>query len=299
MAKRITKDEFFQGAFAAGRVTTELFDLYYLGYPENANDSSMLRVFGADHLEQSDEYDEESAKSRYRETPVWRCFDELFGYVTEGILPEGMDGDELVHSSSMALDTVPSEQAAFKAVAEELLSAAIGRTSLDNGKDIELMQLAYLANIDERSVRNAVSSGELNGTSGKPVYIDNKSARSWLLKRRGYIPTRIPTEQSKSVANINTPAEFGAFLKFLNELNAISESRQALHDHSEISEGTFELLEAGIFNLPLDVCPALADFYQIERTTFLATVMKVFYKEELRSLTQGAAKSRGGNDGKY
>jgi hypothetical protein len=42
----------------------------------------------------------------------------------------------------------------------------------------------------------------------------------------------------------------------------------------------------GVFNLPLDTVRPLADFYQLNRTDFLFSVMKVFYEDQHRTLTK-------------
>jgi hypothetical protein len=63
--------------------------------------------------------------------------------------------------------------------------------------------------------------------------------------------------------------------------------------HTAIGTDTLASLEAGVFNLPIDACSVLADFYQIERQLFLVKVMEIFYGEELHSLRQIEAEGKG------
>jgi hypothetical protein len=47
-------------------------------------------------------------------------------------------------------------------------------------------------------------------------------------------------------------------------------------------------LESGVFGLPLDAVFPVADFYRLPRREFLACVMRVFFREELDAIVQGA-----------
>lgn len=295
MAKRITKDELFRQAFDACKGTIELIDIYFLGFTNNAEDTLTKRIFGID-LDRPEENDEEVSSAAFRKTVVWENLDALYNYAVEGVLPKGEHPEDVVLCGVEALTLVSSENVGFseRSPAFDLVSAADGRFGLDDGKDIELTKLANLANIDERTVRNAISAGELYANGSKPVYIDNQSARSWLRNRRGYKPTQIPSKESTSFADVNTPAEFGAFLKSQYERLYPDTAKGSLMPmHSAIGVDTLASLEAGVFNLPIDACSVLADFYQIERQLFLCKVMEIFYGEELHSLRQLEAEEKG------
>ena len=76
----------------------------------------------------------------------------------------------------------------------DLYEATWARLSLDMGEGLSLKDLAILADMNERSVRNALSaSGEaqLRTTgSSDSEWVDNDEARRWLAMRRGFIPSR-------------------------------------------------------------------------------------------------------------
>ena len=75
-----------------------------------------------------------------------------------------------------------------------LLDHTLARLSLDTGDSLSFKQLAFLARMTERAVKNATSaSGEqkLNVTArtiGQHTieFVDNKEARRWLSGRRGF-----------------------------------------------------------------------------------------------------------------
>jgi hypothetical protein len=71
---------------------------------------------------------------------------------------------------------------------EDLSARVTARHDLDTGSDLTPPQLALLANMTERSVRNAMlAAGELKANASG--YVDNAEAKRWLLGRRGFIST--------------------------------------------------------------------------------------------------------------
>lgn len=292
MAKRMTKEELFRLAYADCRDMIDLIDHYCLGTP-SVEDSLTLRVFKID-FDRCEADDEDIAKEAFRKIPLWENLDLLYDYAVEGILSAERGPDEIALGGAEALMLASRGDVSRRETerALGLVNAAEGRHALDAGENIELTKLADLANVDERTVRNAISAGELTG-SGKPVFINNQSARLWLRNRRGYRPTQVPSDESASFADVRTPLEFGAFLKAQYErLYADSERASVIPMHPAIGADTLAALEAGVFNLPLDTASVLADFYQLERGLFLIKVMEVFFSDELYSLRQEAMTSR-------
>jgi hypothetical protein len=294
VAKRIKKEDLFKLAFKASKDTVELIDLYFLDAP-NADDSLTQRIFGVD-LDRPEKEDEEVAKRALRKTALWGSIDTLYDYAVDGVLPSHEHAEDIVIGGAEAMTLVSSENVGFGSGGEAfaIVSAADGRFALDNGEDLELSKLADLAGVDDRSVRNAVSAGELAATKGKPVYVDNQSARMWLNDRRGYKPTITPEGKLAELSDVSTPTEFGAFLKGrYNELYPDG-GGVVLPMHPAVTAEVISDLRAGIFRLPLDACSALADFYQLDRKLFLLKVMEVFYDDELRSIRQSASMEQGG-----
>jgi hypothetical protein len=79
------------------------------------------------------------------------------------------------------------EEVAFGGLAE-LSERVTARHDLDTGADLSPAQLALLANMSERSVRNAMlAGGELKANA--KGYVANAEAKRWLQGRRGFVAT--------------------------------------------------------------------------------------------------------------
>jgi hypothetical protein len=100
---------------------------------------------------------------------------------------------------------LPHTQSHLKDLAERVES----RLDLDSNKELTIRQLAVLANMNERSVRNAVTaegSGKLalnqNGNVGAPF------AAQWLSGRRGFVPTVKPDTKGQQERRLKTLSSF-------------------------------------------------------------------------------------------
>jgi hypothetical protein len=105
-------------------------------------------------------------------------------------------------------------------LSESALNIAIARAKIDSARGVELpfdyefwggiiphaneprltvREVGWLARMSERSVRNAMLEGEDRLEvikDGFNVFVDPKTADTWLSRRRGYVPTRIPKSSS-------------------------------------------------------------------------------------------------------
>lgn len=101
-------------------------------------------------------------------------------------------------------------------LAESALNIAIARAKIDSARGVELpfdhefwggmipyaderrltvREMGWLARMSERSVRNAMLEGDDRLEvikDGFNVFVDPTTADTWLARRRGYVPTRIP-----------------------------------------------------------------------------------------------------------
>ncbi|MCA8947609.1 MAG: hypothetical protein KDB29_15340, partial [Planctomycetes bacterium] len=159
------------------------------------------------------------------------------------------------------------------------------RNALDGGSSVLMEKLAYLADVDVRTVRNAISAGELVAfkvTDGlQPgIHIENASARSWLQGRRGFTPTVYRGETAQAIGDVSSPAEFGAFLVARrDQLGLDAGEGKLLPLVPGVNAKGLAAVEAGVFELPLNAVNPLADFYQLDRKAFLECVMRVFFND--------------------
>ncbi len=236
--------------------------------------------------DESDPETIEAAKHYMRNEEGWRWLDEAYDYAFDGIIGAERPEDLVTSAAEIIshLDTYNTKPSPEWA---NFLARVDGRFSLDNFKTVSIETLALLASVDIRTVRNAISAGELTSQKmGSNVYIDNASARNWLSGRRSFRPTQMKFV-GIDVTSISSPAEFGSFLSVQRKkLGTEIDDKKLMLFHPLIDSKAIKEIEMGMFKLPLDTVTPLSDFYQIDRDDFLVTIMKVFYRDQYRALAE-------------
>jgi hypothetical protein len=226
--------------------------------------------------------DAEATAQNFKNSSAWTILSNLYDYAVNGIVNDEppsivIDGANVLELASCHDNHVSQEWA-------DLVEMADARLSLEEGGDLTIKRVALLGGVDMRTVRNAISAGDLAATKDDDiVWIEHASTMRWLHSRKGFKPTVYPEARKLSdIAEITSSTAFGAFLaarrKFLGLDAATTPS---------ISGPTRDMatkLESGMFLLPLDAAFPLADFYQINRKDFLEAVMRIFFAEELSIL---------------
>lgn len=235
-----------------------------------------------------------NADQTLRETNAWKTLMCLFDYATEGVADDP-DEMSIVLDAASILKLISTEMHWLSQEWDEIVTMGDARYALGDGMALDLERVALLANVDIRTVRNAVSAGELTVIQApkddpfprRTPMVDNASARRWLYGRKGFKPT-ISNSSSENLAleNVHTAADFGTFLKKQRESIGLADSAQKLTIfHPCATAGTIQQLEAGVFMLPLDAVFRVAEFYQLSKKALLECVMRVFFSEELDTLT--------------
>jgi len=279
---------------------------FYFGFTKNTLVDSVSQIDWEPHYRERDQYDphgdynnmthedwvaefdpaffEEAVHQNIRNTKAWRCLETIYDYALDGIL-EMDDPKGLIDSAGTILNIFSP---AISEEWEAIVARATGRYRLDHSSKVAIEELALLASIDIRTVRNAISANELASEKvDSTVYVDNTSARNWLSGRRGFKPTRVLVELVGGMTSISNPSEFGSFLVSQRKKLGISVNDYKLGVlHPSLNTKVIKEIEMGVFGLPLDTVIPLADFYQLNRNDFLFSVMKVFYEDQHRALTE-------------
>lgn len=178
----------------------------------------------------------------------------------------------------------------------EMVDLVIARANLDQGAAMTAGELALLANMSERSVRNAMGpGGELKtDVQGR---VDNAEALRWLKGRRGFVATQkrsLPdalSEVPDDLAAVELPPFIAA------RLEAIWKTPEDEADNSFLIPGVAPWLmrassECGLTSgrllalgrLPLSVkpeeCDALAKALKVDRVWLTYQVMNALYPEQ-------------------
>jgi hypothetical protein len=254
--------------------------------------SSLENLFGVTSLyNQVLGEDAEMEAEQLRASPAWATLHRLHDYALFGRL-NGWEPLDIVLDGSTVIKLVSSESHWPGEGWQRLVAMADARNGLDQGDDVEQSRVALLANVDLRTVRNACSAGDLPSTKEHGlVFIENAAARRWLAARRGFIPTEVLQHDTVlSVAQVQTPADFGALLKRQRD-NATGNDGVARPPvrHPSVDADTLVQLENGVFALPLDAVFPLADFYGLPQHAFLECVMRVFFRTELDAIVAHVA----------
>lgn len=276
MAKADRKEKLFEDFYQAAHASFEALELQY-----NVT-GVMDQLFGTDA-------DEENEKTKLRSSRAWETLSALYDYAVDG-LDGGVHPIDIVINGADVIKLASSENNSPSSEWDDIVAMGDARYALDEGQPFMLYKLALLANVDIRTVRNAVSAGELVTFKGDGmVHVENASARRWLCGRRGFKPTVLSRgEAQQNLENVTSPAEFGAFLSGqrrrvgLAREGEIGAKLAVLHPAA--TPQALAQLEAGVFTLPLDAVFPVADFYQLDRRAFLGCVMHVFFYEELSML---------------
>lgn len=288
-SKRLDKEELFQNF---------LYNTYEaLWQVECWFDANGIRdrFFGIDGVEGCGSFDEvqahETKMNIVRSSLAWQALSSLYDYAVEGMAEDDetyrivLDGAEVLQLITTGVSEPSKEWG-------RIVWQGDGRNALDGGNDVLMEKLAFLADVDVRTVRNAISSGELLAfkvTEGMQpgIHVENASARNWLQGRRGFKPTVFRAETARAIEGVRSPAEFGAFLVSRREQLGINfDTEKPLPMVPGLNVKTLAAVEVGVFELPLTVVNPLADFYQVDRKAFLECVMRVFFSDYFKTILE-------------
>ena len=293
MAKQSHKEKLFENIFSATQETVEVLQSHFLI-------DITEQVFGTDNV-LSDE-GRQKAKEFFRESQAWIELNELYEYAVNGVVAGSQydtanyaDRSYIVTNGEAIVEFVSTSSYRLLQEWRDLFWMADGRFALDGGEHVSITKIALLANVDQRTVRNAVSAGNLVvSTQDKmfehdTVFVENASARRWLLSRKGFKPTPLINTEREQIGDVSTPAAFASFLvtqrkQIETELNADDISKRSVN-HPSVDQSAIKVLESGIFALRLDAVFPIADFYHVSRKDMLNCVMRVFFNQEYEMLT--------------
>lgn len=288
MDKQITKaelfDNFFNTAIEVIPLIESTFDL--------TNGSIFDQVFGI--AEEKISLHQADAKEHLKKSDAWRTLSNLYDYAVDGYINSSEYSDiedaagEIVIGAAEVISIVTTENNGPSEDWDRIIMMGDGRFALDIDSSIDILKLALLANVDVRTVRNAISAGDL--TSGKidnVVLVDSQSALLWLSKRRAYAPTKFIRSIQKELNEVNSATEFGMYLHSLRgELDISLPEANLEQGPVTISPSDIKNIESGIFKLPINSVDVLASYYQVNKKELLNKIMRIFFSEQLRLIIE-------------
>lgn len=297
MAKATHKEQLFENVFSATKETIAVLQ-------EHFHIDVTNQVFGVENVISED--DTQRAREFFRASQAWLELNSLYEYAINGIIVDPqydtqnyVDRSFIVTNGRAIVEFLSSNRSQVSQEWHDLFWMADGRFSLDEGGDISLPKLALLGKVDLRTVRNAASAGQLitvtkeKALEQDTVFVENASARRWLLGRKGFKPTPLINTERLQIEEVSTPSGFASFLvdqrqQIESDLGADDIAKRTVN-HPAVDQAAIKELEAGVFTLHLDTIFPIADFYHVSRKEMLICVMRVFFGEEYRLLTTHAA----------
>ena len=155
---------------------------------------------------------------------------------------------------------------------------------------LTLSHVALLANMDEKSVRNAAnpkSKDPLKTFShGSRTYVNAEDAKDWLSRRRGFKPTEYIdrlAERDLAQVGFRSASDFGTYLRTRREkLGKSPAELAATLSDSALSVARLEELERGKFFFDLSVFPRLGAALELSAKDFAAAAFHLHQKLERR-----------------
>jgi DNA-binding XRE family transcriptional regulator len=257
----------------------------------------------------------DSQKYEIRSLPIGTALGALYDYGIGAVLESNDDPYMRLHSASLFVTEVVSIQTSTSEVRTDpplcarVVDTAMARWELDMTEPrtvplpdelgatptgcLTVRQVALLANMDEKSVRNATyekSEDRLRTfIRGGRAYVEASEARRWLAARRGYRPTRLaPSRQGLGAeipaAGFCTSEEVAEFID--RRRNQLHLDRAALAKRigdPNVTEQTLNYLEAGAqWELSLPTLVALGKALEVNPKQFALAAAHGYIVDDYR-----------------
>lgn len=193
-------------------------------------------------------------------------------------------------------------------VINDMLSRMIARSGFDQGYSLSISDIALLANMNERSVKNAINADKDKLEVNSQGNVENSVAKAWLGGRRGFVPTKFkdyPNELNVYPDDL-TAIEIPAFIADrLIKIYAKSKF-DVLQINLSMSPDDFAYTDEGIFTeaskaggisiqelkstllqplkLPPELIPKIAKCIHVDVVWFNLQVMRAIYPSQVDML---------------
>lgn len=293
MAKEeiISKEEFLQNIYECALGNFSTMEAY-LGIH-----GIMGQVFGVNDFEELGsahdlpvfkiEQEQELAKNYFRNGKIWYPFECVYEYAVNGDgskcsfdeITDCVDFKHILHSDHFQISKK----------SDDIITMALVRHSLDNDSKVMFfnssncnypLAIAQLASVDLRTIKNAVSAGEIESSSKNELCAS--SLKQWLSTRKGFKPT-FYTKQNDYFFNSKT--SFTEVLKKARENLGNKFDPKELINACPSHPNIIQQLELGSLYLSLDKLPLVARTYGIPYPILFKQVMQTFYPNEYALLT--------------
>ncbi|WP_180057282.1 hypothetical protein [Acinetobacter sp. YH12090] len=237
------------------------------------------------------------AKAHYRESYIWKFFDNVYDYAISGLEPK-WHWTEVFDELPVYLQLIDSDYSRVDPNVYNLLGLAYLRYGIDDllhhGSSyfdykicdpIEI--IALMAKLDQRTVKNAQSEGAFKSEADD---FDFQAIKIWLSTKKGFVKSQwISTTDEIDLKEVNSSKRFGELIsKQIEYLGNLFNPKVFISKHYSFDKNTVLKLQQGIFDLPLSAATIIANQLSLDEREFLNCVMRIFFPYEL-SIIQGGS----------
>lgn len=213
-------------------------------------------------------------------------------YAYEGWLPAAYQGrPQDLEKNSAKFQELCVVQQAFSSFSPssgltDLLQRVRARVALDTQAELSVADLTLLSNMSERSVRNAISAGELALLSNGLV--SHAAGAQWLQGRRSFVPTRVEGATEDALPEQLQSSEIPGFIRRrmervwgpFNQEQAPQELLQAAFEVNLSLMDILQAMEPHTLVAPQD-CIGLAKLMRVDSSWFTYQVMRSIFPEQM------------------
>jgi hypothetical protein len=160
---------------------------------------------------------------------------------------------------------------------------------------LTLGHVALLANMDEKSVRNAANPKTKDPlktfSHGSRTYVNTDDAKDWLSRRRGFIPTQYIdrlAERDLAQVGFRSATDIGTYLRTRREkLGKSHADVVATLTDVTLTASSLEALEHGEFVFNLSALSQLGDALGLNKKDFVTAAFHLYQKIERRAFEDG------------
>ena len=233
--------------FTKNEMQSELLE-FMQGYA-----NSMDRLYGSSMIDLA------SNKSLIEKSPLWVAVNDMYDFgvigdpvpgITNELVIDGIYADAEVFFNCIARGEMEmfmyEDNVIYPKMSINAIRVAVARVVLEGGErytdygagehglghgdwgHLTLSEVALLADMDERSVRNAanpkVNDPLKTESVGKRSLVTPQEAKRWLAGRKGFVPTNFRTNVENKVVNkeISLPSDLFDLLKIKSEKTGLS-----------------------------------------------------------------------------
>lgn len=234
-----------------------------------------------------------------RKYPISKDIQVYYEYAFDAYMPAGCSLENWGNEDGFKLlvHFIYANTSSASEALMEMVEQIDARATLDNGKKLSIKQIAVLAGMTEKSVRNAIhleGENRLAGTTSEnaEILVANHEAKTWLSGRRGFKETtyaNFDDAQPKSLSH----AEISKFVhdrlfRLYNEPgdNYVEVANQILgRDSGDERLGEIMVSTSAIH--PQD-CEPLANLLKVDAAWFTEQVMRALFPRQIELTCKSA-----------